>query len=71
MWKAVDGFADFDVDESVFDMLGKFVLACDVVRKNAEGHFHVFISCHGCAQVEIFNVEAHVAGAWRANGAVP
>ena len=43
----------------------------DALPKDIEWHFHVFVAIHWCAEVEILNVEAHVAGPFGANGAVP
>lgn len=71
MWEAVDCLSDFDVDKSILGMLVEVVLLYDVLGENVEGHFHVFISCHGCAEVEVFDVDAHVPGSWCADGAVP
>ncbi len=39
--------------------------------EDVDGYLHVFEAGHGCAAVEVFNVEAHVSGVLRADDAVP
>ncbi len=39
--------------------------------EDVDGYFHVFKAGHWSTEVEVFNVEAHVAGVFCADDAVP
>ena len=71
MWEAIDRFADFEVDESVFRVFVKVVLVDGGLRKNGDGHFHVLKTVHWCAEIEVLDVEAHILGVFSADDAVP
>ncbi len=62
---------NFNVDEPFVCMVAEFVLFDDVVWENGEWHFHIFISCHRGAEIEVFDVQACVSGVDGADGAVP
>lgn len=71
MWEAVNRFANFEVDKTVFSMLVKVVLVDGGLWKNGDGHFHVLKSVHWCAEIEVLDVEAHILGIFSADDAVP
>lgn len=58
LWEAIDGFADFEVDESIFDMIHQFILIIGCLWENIDWHFHVFKTVHGRSEKKIFDVKA-------------
>ncbi len=71
MWEAVDCLADLQVDKGVMYMLVEIVLVDCRLRECVEWYFHVLKAFHRGAEIEVFDVEAHVLGTWHADDAVP
>jgi hypothetical protein len=58
--KAIHAFADFGVHATIVDQGGGYLeLGHDGGRDVFHGDEHVFISSHGCVQVEILDVGGH------------
>lgn len=71
MREAVDCFADFKVDKSVFCMFVEVVLLNGCLGENIDGHFHIFEAVHGRYEVEILDVKAEISGVFGTDDAVP
>lgn len=71
LWEAMYCLSDLDDDNTIERMVMQLVLVDDVVRKYIEWYFHIFVLCNGHAEIEVFDVEAHVACSWDADCAVP
>lgn len=52
-------------------MRSEVVLVDDMLGKSSEGDLHVFKAWERCAEIEVFNVDAKVACAGRADYTVP
>ena len=64
-------FADLCIDPAVgADEAVQVVLFDDIVQEEIQGEFHVLVSCHGGAVVEVFDVERHKSGIRGIYGAV-
>ena len=61
--KAVHAFANLDHYHVVVDEVGKCILLHDVVGNILHGDPHVFVLFHGCAEIEVLDVDGHVASA--------
>ena len=68
--KAVHAFADLNHDLVVVDEVGEFVLFHDVGGDVLHWDPHVLVLFHGRAEVEVFDVDGHVAGAGSRDDAV-
>ena len=63
-FEAVHATADFEVDVTVTsDGNVATVIVPDLLRNDGGSDAYVLEVCHGCAEVESFDVEAKVAGA--------
>ena len=71
LWEAVNRFAYFEVDKTIFSMFVKVVLIDGCLQKNGDGHFHVLKTVHWCAEIEVLDVETHISGIFSADDAVP
>jgi hypothetical protein len=65
-----DGFAYFKVNVSSHHFIEEVVVGDDPRGKEAEWHFHVFVSVEGCCEVEISDVKAHIPCIWGAKDAI-
>ena len=54
LWQAVHAASYFDVDVSVVKEWCEVVLFNDGLRQHPDGHSHVFVTGHWCAEVEVF-----------------
>jgi len=52
-------------------MLVEVVLFDGCLWENANGHFHILITIHGRAEIEIFYVKTEISGVFCADDAVP
>jgi hypothetical protein len=62
LWEAVHASLDFNVHMSIVDKRHEIVCLNDFLWYDVDGEAHVFVATHGCAQVEVFYVAAHVFG---------
>ena len=68
--EAIHAFADFGHDVVVVDKGSKVILDHDVGGNVLDGDADVFVLCHWCAKIKIFDVNGHVFCPWRGDHAV-
>jgi hypothetical protein len=66
-----DGLAHLEINVSTDNFVKEVILGDNPRGKQADGHFHVLVPVKCCRQVEIANVEAHVACLRGADDAIP
>ena len=68
--QAVHATTDFNINETVDLEVYKVVLFEDSVGEHVKWDFHVFVAFHGCAEIEILEINAHKTTARSGNDAV-
>jgi hypothetical protein len=66
-----DGLAHLEINISANDFVEKVILGDDPRKKQVDGYFHVLVPVKCCRQVEIADVEAHVARLQDAEDTIP
>ncbi len=69
--KAPYGSSHFKVNETVENMCVQVILLNNPLQKECKWDFHVLEPVHGCTEVEVFNIQAHVLGTFSAEYTVP
>jgi hypothetical protein len=59
LFEAQHAFSDFYVYMAIGGKRKKVVLVDDFLRNKLEWELHVFIAVHGCAIVEVFDIQRH------------
>jgi hypothetical protein len=71
LWESPYGAAHFKVHKPILCMCVQIVLLTCPWGGEGEWHLHVFKTIKGGGLIEMFDVQAHVAGAFGAKDAVP
>ena len=60
MGYSINAPSNFDPHTAFVYLFEQVIFFDDVLWEDADWHFHVFITVHGCAQVNVLNVKTHI-----------
>ena len=71
LWQAVDGFANFKVNEAIFRLFLYVSMLNNMFGEEVKRHLHIFELVKRSAEVEVFDVYTHKTCPFRTNDGVP